>query len=320
MKILINNNLTKEEKQKIFDTFPQDQFIDEPFNQQHINEADVIIGNPSLDLHLNNPQLKALLLNSAGSDSYCKKGILHQNTILCNASGSYGKCLAEYTIGMMINVSKQFKHFTNLSNQGIWGKRIGGKEIYHSRVLIVGYGDIGHECAKRLKGFDCTVVGIKRRMMGLPQYLDELYTLDALDEQLKLADYVILSLPNSKETYHLMNKERLLMMKKDAILINVGRGSAIDSQALVDVLNEGHLFGVGLDVVEEEPLPQDHPLWSIDRVMLTPHIAGSFSWNSVRDYFVDLIITNIQHLKNNEPLENVVDRTTGYRQETKYQS
>ena len=115
-----------------------------------------------------------------------------------------------------------------------------------------------------------------------------------------------------------MNQERLLLMKKDAILINVGRGSAVDTDALVAVLQQGHLFGAGLDVVEQEPLPEDHPLWSFDNVTLTPHVAGSFSWDSVREFFVELTIANLHHLHHGEPLENVVDRRFGYRYETIY--
>lgn len=318
MKILIYNHLTPEEKQKIFDQFPEDEFIDGLFTQENIDEADIIIGNPPLKFNLNSPRLKALLLNSAGSDVYCRQGMLHDNTVLCNASGSYGKCLAEYTIGMMLAVGKRFRHFATLQSHKTWGNRIGGKEIYHSRILIVGFGDIGYECAKRLKAFHCTLVGIKRTMIDKPKVLDELYTMEALDTQLKLADYVILALPSSPSTYHIINKERLLMMKRDAVLINVGRGNAVDSDALVEVLQSGHLFGVGLDVVEEEPLPSNHPLWDIENVLLTPHIAGSFVWDSVREFFVELTIANIRHVHNGEPLENAVNRESGYRYQTIY--
>lgn len=318
MKILISTNLLPEEKKKIFDHFPEDQFIDGPFTQENIDDADIIIGNPSLKLQLNQSRLKALLLNSAGSDTYCQQGILHPDTVLCNASGSYGKCLAEYTVGMMIAVGKQFRHFHVQQDAMHWGKRIGGKEIYHSRVLIVGFGDIGYECAKRLRSFACTIIGIKRRKIRKPDILDELYTWESLDQQLETADYVILALPHTVSTYHIMNKQRLLMMKKDAVLINIGRGSAIDTEALVEVLKQGHLFGAALDVVEEEPLPASHPLWKFDNVIITPHIAGSFTWKSVRDFFVKLTIANIQHVHRNEPLENTVDRDTGYRYQTIY--
>ena len=106
--------------------------------------------------------------------------------------------------------------------------------------------------------------------------------------------------------------------KKDAVLINVGRGSAICSEDLIEVLNQGHLYGVGLDVVEEEPLPSTSPLWTYERVLITPHSSGGFVWQSVRNYYTELVIRNIEHLKNHETLENEVDFQTGYRKVVTY--
>ena len=131
-------------------------------------------------------------------------------------------------------------------------------------------------------------------------------------------DFVILSLPQSKETYHLFNTEKLLKMKKDAVLINVGRGSAIDTNDLIEILNQEHLYGVGLDVVEEEPLSNTSPLWKFENVLITPHSSGGFVWQSVRDYYTTLVIRNIEHLKNKETLENEVDFQTGYRKVVTY--
>ena len=107
-------------------------------------------------------------------------------------------------------------------------------------------------------------------------------------------------------------------MKKDAVLINVGRGSAICSEDLIEVLNQGHIYGVGLDVVEEEPLPSTSPLWTYERVLITPHSSGGFVWQSVRNYYTELVIRNIEHLKNHETLENEVDFQTGYRKVVTY--
>ena len=107
-----------------------------------------------------------------------------------------------------------------------------------------------------------------------------------------------------------------MLMKKDAVLINVGRGSAIATDDLVNVLNQGHLYGVGLDVAEEEPLPADHPLWQMDNVLITPHASGGYVWESARTYFTDLVIRNLEHLKAHEELENLVDFQTGYRYHT----
>lgn len=103
-------------------------------------------------------------------------------------------------------------------------------------------------------------IGVKRRKLKCPDVLDEIYTTESLDDVLPRADFVVLALPQSLQTYHLFDKEKLLRMKKDAVLINVGRGSAIATSDLIEVLNRGHLYGVGLDVLEEEPLPPAHPL------------------------------------------------------------
>ena len=107
-------------------------------------------------------------------------------------------------------------------------------------------------------------------------------------------------------------------MKKDAVLINVGRGSAIDTNDLIEVLNQEHLYGVGLDVVEEEPLSNTSPVWKFENVLITPHSSGGFVWQSVRNYYTELVIRNIEHLKNKETLENEVDFQTGYRKVVTY--
>ena len=285
MKILVCAPLQEAESKKIQEYFINDTVvISRRPTQEDIDQADVIVGNPHLDLNLNQAHLQAILLNSAGSDQYIKKGILNKNTKLTNASGSYGIAISEQV----------------------------------SCVCIVGYGDIGYEIAKRLKAFDCHITAIKRRVQKELPYVDEVATINDLDTILPQSDFVILSLPQSKETIHLFNKDKLLKMKKDAVLINVGRGSAISNEDLIEVLNQGYLYGVGLDVVEEEPLPATSPLWSYDRVLITPHSSGGFVWQSVRNYYTELVIRNIEHLKNHETLENEVDFQTGYRKVVTY--
>lgn len=320
MKVLITANLKDNNKQKLENTFPDFTFSyckNNELTQDIADDCDIIVGTPS-NVNLNRPSLKALLLNSAGSDTYVKEGVLHANTLLANASGSYGKAIAEHTIGMMITLNKGFKKYIYDMNEGNWGKTPQDKEIYNSTVLIVGLGDLGYELAKRLKAFECHIIGIKRRLSEIPEYVDELYTTDKLDELLPKADFVISCLPHSNQTYHIFNRERLLKMKNDAMIVNVGRGSAIDTNDLIEVLMSGHLFGAALDVVEEEPLNKNSKLWQLDNVLITPHVSGGFKWDSVRDYFVDLTIRNIYHILNDESLENEVDFITGYRKVVKY--
>lgn len=319
MKILVCAPLQDQEIKEIQNAIIDDTFIiNKKPTQKDIDNADVIIGNPSLSLQLNQEHLQAIFLNSAGSDAYIKEGILHKNTQLANASGSYGKAISEHIIGMMIALCKNFKFYSLQMTKQQWHPLKQGKEIYHSHVCIVGYGDIGYETARRLKAFDCHISAVKRRKQDHLPYVDDIYTLDQLDELLPQCDFVILALPQNKQTIHLFDYKKLSKMKPDAIIINVGRGSAIVSDDLVQILNEGHLYGVGLDVVENEPLDCSSPLWNIDRVMITPHSSGGFVWDSVRNAYCQLVMRNLHHLKNSEVLENEVDFNTGYRRVVSY--
>jgi len=316
MNILVLSNLTKEEKNSISSHFPTESFCfmsTKEATQRDIDGADIIIGNPPSNLNIYNQNLQLLQLHSAGSDYYIKEGVLHPNTALANASGSYGKAIAEHTIGMILALNKNLPFYIKNMEQKQWLAHRYGKELFHSTIAIIGLGDLGYALAKRLKAFDTHIIGIKRTPTELPQYIDELYTIDALDTVLPKADFVILCLPQTQDTIHLFDKERLLRMKKDAMLVNIGRGSAIVTEDLIAVLEEKHLYGVALDVTENEPLPKDHKLWTFENVLLTPHVSGGFIWDSVREYFVSLVIRNVDHFFNHEPLENSVDFTTGYR-------
>ncbi|MCD7809959.1 MAG: D-2-hydroxyacid dehydrogenase [Erysipelotrichaceae bacterium] len=314
MKVLNIAPIREEELKKIKKTCSMFEFINmrsQDVTQEIIDNVDIVVGNPNINLNLKH--LKAILLCSAGSDQYIENDILDSHTILTNASGTYGKAIAEHIIGMMLTINKNFMGYMKNQNNHQWQMIQGGKEIYHSTVLIVGLGDLGYETAKRLKAFDCYIIGVKRRHCESLKYVDEIVTTDYINEVLPQADFVILTLPQNQSTYHLMNAERLRLMKKDSVLINVGRGSAIDTISLKKVLDEGYFYGVGLDVVEDEPLDENDTLWDYDRVFMTPHVSGGYEWESCREYFVELTIRNLQHLYHHEQLENIVDKDTGYR-------
>lgn len=319
MKILVLAPFTQEEKETLITRFPQHQFnFTRKITQEMVDETEMIIGNPSKKININRSNLKALQLASAGSDTYVKDGILHSNTKLANASGNYGKAIAEHTIGMILALNKNFKIYFKHMQDHLWQEETGGKEIYHSTVIIVGLGDLGYELAKRLKAFNCKIIGLKRHVTNSIPGVDELYSIDKLDEVLPRGDFVILCLPQSKETINMFNYQRLMRLKKDAMLVNVGRGSAINTNDLKTVLKAGHLYGVALDVINPEPYPSDDELWDYDNVLITPHVSGGFEWPSVHEFFLNLVIRNIDHLDKNEPLENEVDFKTGYRKKVIY--
>lgn len=162
---------------------------------QGSSELNIIVGNPPFFVVFNKSHLKAILLNSAGSDEYVRKGLLHPQTILVNASGTYGKAIAEHTIGMILALNKNIKTYVKQMNEHLWEVVPTGKEIYQSCVVIVGLGDLGYELAKRLKTFECHIIGIKRTKSDLLPCVDEIYTTEYLDKVLPQADFVISTLP-----------------------------------------------------------------------------------------------------------------------------
>ena len=217
-------------------------------------------------------------LTWAGADKYTKMKAFPTGVTLTNASGAFGKIISEYVIGNIIALYRELPNYWKNKQKHLWVQNRSSETIYGKNILILGTGDIGRNIAHRMKAFETHVTGIKRT--AVPEHLqqmkefDEVYDLTALDQQLQKADILIGCLPGTPETKGLLNYERLYSMKKDAILVNVGRGSLIPTEDLIRVLEEGHLKGAVLDVFETEPLPETSPLWNMENVLITPHIPG----------------------------------------------
>lgn len=234
--------------------------------------------------------LKAVQLTSAGFDRapigyFAGKGIA-----LFNARGVYSTPMAEWVILKILEIYKKTQDFYTQQKKKVWQKRRDLREIAQKRVLIIGTGSVGLECARRLKAFDAKVLGADIYDSNSP-YIDEFYPMEALGDVLKTADIVVLTLPLTDKTRGLFGAELFSLMKEDSVLINVARGAIIDSQALEDTLSQGRLLGVALDVFEEEPLPEGSPLWADPRVIITPH--NSFVSDGNADRMFGLIYKNL---------------------------
>ena len=155
-------------------------------------------------------------------------------------------------------------------------------------------------------------IGIKRTPAPRPDFVDELYTLDKLDECLSRADIVFLSLPETPATRGLFGADRLARMKEGAILLNAGRGSAVDTGALCDAVESGRLGGAGLDVTDPEPLPEGHRAWSVRDILITPHVSGGYHLPYTHDRIVEICGENLRRFRAGEPLLHRVDRKEGY--------
>ena len=283
--------------------------------EEQIKTADIIIGNVRPDMLKAAENLQWIQLNSAGADTYCKPGVLKDNVVLTNATGAYGLAISEYMVGMSFMLqNKLYQYYKNQMGHQ-WKDQGNVTSVFGSTTLVVGLGDIGGEYAARMKALGSYTIGVKRTKGVKPEYLDELYTIEQLDELLPRADFVSLSLPNTPSTCGLMDERRLRLMKPGAFLINVGRGNAIDGDALCRVLEDGHLGGCGVDVTDPEPLPKDHPLWDAPRMVITPHISGQYHLKETFERIVRIAGRNLEKYLagQKEHMENRVDFETGYR-------
>ncbi|MBQ4505643.1 MAG: D-2-hydroxyacid dehydrogenase [Firmicutes bacterium] len=260
------------------------------------------------------PKLKLWQLPSAGADEQAKLPYIlsEGGPVLCNATGAYGITISEYMMGQLIVLLRHFQIYRDHMKGHEWQREELPEVIYGKTALLLGVGDIGGNLAKRLKAFDCKVIAIKRTST-VPEFVDEVHTMADLEELLPQADFICCSLPNSPSTTKLINEKTLALMKPTAILVNVGRGTLVDSDALAKALNEGRLGGTALDVTDPEPLPEDHPLWDCPNCMITPHVAGLSEQREPHQRIVGFAMNNIGHYLRGEEFENLVDLKTGYK-------
>lgn len=280
---------------------------------QDFENADIIIGNPSSKQLKDAKNLKFLQLGSAGADEYIKDNILPENCILANATGTYGLAISEHLIGITLMLMKKFNLYLRNQIKHLWKEEGEIKSIYNSTFLIVGLGDIGGEFAKKIKALGGYTIGIKRNVDKKPDYLDELYSIDKLEELLPKADVVSLSLPSNASTYKLFKKEQFLKMKKSAILINVGRGTVLDTDDLCEAVKNKTIAGASIDVCDPEPIDSNHQIWDIENIIVTPHISGGFYLEETFNRCVNIALENLNLFYENKEINNIVDFSTGYR-------
>lgn len=237
-------------------------------------KAVVILGNPPVEELAVCEKLKLLQTRSAGTDQYEKPGVLPNGAVLCSASGAYGHSVSEHMFAMLLSLMKRLPAYRDQQHSGIWNDLGPVKTLAGATVLCVGTGDLGSSFARLCKAMDAWTIGIRRDSSKPAAGIDNMYSMGFLDDLLPQADVVALMLPQNADTVHLMDRRRLTLMKHDAILLNGGRGSAVDCMALAKALKENRLWGACLDVTDPEPLPADHPLWQQARAVITPHTAG----------------------------------------------
>ncbi len=314
MKILVLIPVNDLEKAKIQSAMPSAQIIytsGEAVRDNDIRDAEIIIGNIDRDKLKLCKSLKWLQLNSAGTEGYTH--LINEGILLTNASGAYGLAISEHLLGMLLEIKKKLYLYRDNQNMGIWRSEGSVTSIEGAVTLVVGMGDIGGDFARKIKALGGYVIGVKRTPAQKPHYCDELYTTEDLDRLLPRADIISLSLPGNAQTDHILDRRRLELTKAGSVILNVGRGNAIDTEALCDLLEAGHFEGAGLDVTDPEPLPPNHRLWKIPNAVITPHISGFFHLRKTLERIIDISVDNLKRYGEGRELKNRVDIKTGYR-------
>lgn len=311
MKLLFTTNIHPEDKER-FTVLNGVDITFKPKNEvteDDLKNTEVIFGNIPAELVLSAPALKWVQLDSAGANTYAA---LDKAFTLTNASGAYGTAISEYMLACTLAILKKLPEYGEMQKMHEWENLGSVRTIDTLKVLCIGTGDIGSAYARLMHTLGATVYGVHRTDKPLPEYFSGSYTFQTMSEILPQCDVIAMSLPETSETIHIMNKETFALTKPGSILINVGRGSAIDTTALIHLQKEGHFAGVYLDVFEHEPLPKNDPVRNTKGIYCTPHIAGRFNAETTYDKVIDIMYTNLQHYLANEPLEHIVDRKLGY--------
>jgi phosphoglycerate dehydrogenase-like enzyme len=261
-------------------------------------------------------KLKWIHSTAAGVAQLMYPELRESGIMVTNPSGIFSVPMAEHTLGLLLALARNFpdsvrgQDRTRWSQQEIWDKPQHLTELNGKVLLIVGYGSIGKELAKRAKAFEMKVWGVTRSGKGEQAYVEKIFAAAQLAEALPGADYVLICTPETAETKHLVGAAEIARMKRGARLINVGRGSLLDEAELVRALESGALGGAALDVAATEPLPPESPLWRAPNLFITPHTSGVSDrlWDRQAAILVDLL----ERWFDGRELFNRVDFARGY--------
>ena len=279
-----------------------------------VQESEILFAHSPELLRAAPATLKWYCCAFAGVDPYCKNdGIFANPDCILTNSNVYGTTIAEHVVMAFLMMMRQMPAYMEIVRNRQWENQLPIRSIRGNHFTILGTGNIGQEIAIRLRGMGAeSILGVSRSGRPVENIFDEVYPISQLDDVLRNSPNLILALPGTTETVGILSRERIALLPQGAYIANVGRGTAVDQAALIDALESGHLAGAALDVMDPEPLPADHPLWSAKNIIITPHISGNMTLDYTCDAIVDAFCSDLQRYAAGIPLKNTVNRTLGY--------
>lgn len=304
-------------------TLPNGRWPDDWTTEAEIYYA--LSGVPSL---AQAPHLHWVQTHYAGIDSLEQTDLWQSDVLITTASGVHAPNMAQYALTQILAWAHRVPNWFHYKQTQSWAKNrwetFVPQELRGKTLGILGYGSIGRELARLAKPFGMEILVTKRdaRQLEDTGYVvagqgdpegalpDRVYPSEATRSMIAECDFVVITLPLTERTHHLFDEEMFKAMKPSAFLVNVGRGPVIKEEALVRALKKGELAGAGLDVYEEEPLPDSSPLWKLENVIMTPHVSGFTPHYDERA--TDIFAENLRRYLSGEPLLNLVNRSEGY--------
>ncbi len=274
-------------------------------------EIDVVFGRFDHEMFLRGERLKWVQVTSAGVDDMMYPDFVESDVVMTSAKGIVGVHLADHAMALLLALTRGIAWAIRHPS---WDQRDATREmsweLLGRTMGIVGLGGTGREVAARALGFGMRVIAVDPMDVDVPEGVEYCRKLDGLHDLLEVSDVVAICAPLTPETEGMFDRDAFNRMQSHAILVNVTRGPIMDEEALVEALETGSIGGAGLDVVPEEPMPDDHPLWRFDNVVITPHSAGGSPHRMDRS--VDLFCDNLTRLLAGESLTSVIDKSKGY--------
>jgi phosphoglycerate dehydrogenase-like enzyme len=251
---------------------------------------------------------------SAGVDRFLFPEFVKSPVILTNSSGIHRAPMSEVAVAFMLCFAKNIPAFMKLKAEKKWVKKPNPlrdiDELTGKTLGVLGLGNVGMELSFRGKCFGMEVIAVDRRVVRRPSYIDEVMGLWGLDTLLAKSDYLVITVPLTSSSKHMIGERELRLMKSNAYIINISRGPVVEEKALVKALREGWIAGAGLDVFEKEPLPMVSELWDLENVIITPHISGGTPHYGER--LTEIFCKNLSRFLEGKTLINLVDKKEGY--------
>lgn len=312
--------LTEAHKARIRETAEDLGFTPHFFTLDQFEEAKACLQGCEI-LYAHNPELlraapaslKWYCCSYAGVDPYCKDpGLFANPDCLLTNSNCYGVTIAEHVVMVLLMLLRRMPEYEEVVRSRGWSNQLPIRSIRDNTFTILGTGDIGVNVADRLRGMGAARITGLSRSGRAREGFDEVLPIARLDEVLPQARNLIMALPGTAETYHILNRARIALLPRGAYVVNVGRGAAVEQEPLAEALNTGRLGGAALDVMDPEPLPGDHPLWTARNIILTPHVSGNMTLGYTCDRNVEMFCEDLGNYAAVRPLNGLIDRARGY--------